>query len=138
LSGVVLPTYRGLLGAPNLISRVPLLADLIGYITQIQSVLQRGNLDLPGLGQREGMWQLDALRIDAEKGVPLLMVDGRGRNWGYWVVESLRERESAFFADGAAQKVEFDVAISYYGEEAPESIIPGSGFTDVLRGILGL
>ncbi|NCA70899.1 MAG: phage tail protein [Sphingobacteriia bacterium] len=137
LQGLVLPSWKGMLGLPNLISRVPELAGIIGQITTIQSLLQRGNINLLALG--EGKWQLDALRVDAEAGVPLLMIDGRGRNWGYWVIDSLQERESRHFADGAYMRLEFDVSLSYYGDEPVDSSIsPQSGLLNILRGILGV
>jgi phage protein U len=137
LSGLVLPSWKGMLSLPNLISRVPELAQLIGAIGTINSILQRGNINLLALG--DGKWQLDALRQDAELGVPLLMIDGRGRNWGYWVVDSLQEREGRHFADGAYMRLEFDIALSYYGDEPVDSgIVPQSGFINILRGILGI
>jgi phage protein U len=137
LKGLVLPAHKGLLGLPNLISRVPEIAQALGHVATIQSILQRGNINLLALG--DGKWQLDALRQDAELGVPLLMIDGRGRNWGYWVVDSLRESESRHFADGASMRVEFDVSISYYGDEpVDEASTPPSGFWSILRGILGV
>jgi phage protein U len=137
LTGLVLPAWKGMLGLPNLISRVPELAQVIGAVSTVQSILQRGNINLLALG--DGKWQLDALRQDAELGVPLLMIDGRGRNWGYWVVDSLREREGRHFADGAYMRLEFDVSLSYYGDEPVDSgIVPESGFINILRGILGI
>jgi phage protein U len=139
LSGLVLPHYKGLLGLPNLVSRLPLVAEVLGQLAQIQSVLQRANLNLPFLGDRTGRWQLDALRADAEQGVPLLLIDGSGRNWGYWVVDSLTERANDhFMSDGAELRVEFDVRLSYYGPEADANIAAGSSLVGILRNILGI
>jgi hypothetical protein len=139
LSGLVLPHYKGLLGLPNLLSRLPLLMEVVGQVAQIQSILQRTDLDLPVLGERAGRWQLDALRADAERGVPLLMIDGVGRNWGYWVVDALTERASEHFLfDGSELRVEFDVQLSYYGPEADAAVIAGSSLVGILRGILGI
>jgi len=138
LEGVVLPHYKGMLSAPNLLSRLPELMEIVGTVAELQSILQRANLDLPLLGDRPGRWQLDALRIDADKGLPMLMVDGRGRDWGYWVVDSLQERESHHMSHGAALKVEFNLELSYYGEEHPDALSGGTGLIDIIRGILGI
>ncbi len=137
LDGLVLPAFKGMLSLPGLISRAPELARLIGQVATVQSILQRGDINLLALGA--GLWQLDALRQDSETGVPLLLVDGRGRNWGYWVVNHLTEREGRHFADGAYMRLEFDLQISYYGDEpVDDSIGGGSGFLNILRGILGV
>lgn len=80
LDGVIHPHYRGLLGLPNLLARVPPLAGGIGYLGKLNSGLTRLGLGIPG---RTGAWALERLRQDADSGRPLLLVDGRGRVWDY-------------------------------------------------------
>ncbi len=43
----------------------------------------------------------------AEQGQPWSLVDGNGNVHGAWVIESLQETRSLFFADGTARKIEF-------------------------------
>ncbi|WP_299946955.1 phage tail protein [uncultured Microbulbifer sp.] len=50
---------------------------------------------------------LDSLREMAEQGQPWSLVDGNGNVHGAWVIESLQETRSLFFADGTARKIEF-------------------------------
>lgn len=58
---------------------------------------------------------LEALRARADRGQPLVLVDGRGQDWGAWVVETLTENHSVFFADGSPRKVEFSLSLRRYG-----------------------
>lgn len=137
LEGLILPHYKGLLGLPNLLSRAPEVAEVLGHIRSIQSILQRTDIDIPGMEDSPGKWQIDALRQDANKGTPMLMIDGRGRDWGYWVVENMAERESRHMSHGAPLRVEFGITIGYYGEDPPGAGDGGSGLMDILQGIIG-
>jgi phage tail protein len=65
--------------------------------------------------QRQGLAQVSIMRQEAEKGEPLLMVDGRGRVWGEYVILSIRERQTTFFSDGSPRKIDFDMALGAYG-----------------------
>ena len=69
---------------------------------------------------RGGLEQMDALREEAGRGEPLLLVDGRGNVLGRWVVERVGETQSAFFADGAPRKIEFTLDLVRYGEDGEE------------------
>jgi phage protein U len=54
---------------------------------------------------------LDALRQMADTGKAWPMVEGTGRLCGLWVIENLTETRSIFFADGAARRIEFNLAL---------------------------
>lgn len=64
---------------------------------------------------RGGLGQLDAMRAQANPGVPLLLVDGQGYVHGYWVIESVAESQSQHLDNGAPLKIEFTVQLRYYG-----------------------
>lgn len=141
LDGNVYTAYKGILGLPNLISRLPFLAAGLGYIGQINSGLGRFGINLNGLGipgyDATGSWQLKGLQEAAATGSPMLLVDGRGRNWGYWCVLGIQETETHHLADGSALKVNFNITLGYYGTEAPNGINPDTSIKGALRGILG-
>ncbi len=63
---------------------------------------------------RGGLGQLDAMRRAAAAGVPLPMIDGRGRVWGLWVIEQVSERQDTFAARGAPRRQEFDLRLTRY------------------------
>lgn len=54
------------------------------------------------------------LRLQASIGIPLPMIDGTGRVWGLWCIEQVNERQSVFFDNGGARKIEFDLSLSRY------------------------
>lgn len=135
LDGVIHPHYGGLLGLPNLLARVPPLAGGIGYLGKINSGLTRLGLGIPG---RTGTWALERLRQDADSGRPLMLVDGRGRVWGYWAITELQETETRHFADGQALAVDFGVTLAYYGEDADAGLGADTSVGGLLRDLLGI
>lgn len=50
---------------------------------------------------------LDALRLMANTGKAWPMIEGTGRIYGLWVIESLSETKTVFFRDGTARRIEF-------------------------------
>ena len=70
---------------------------------------------------RGGLGQLDALRAEAARGEPLLLVDGRGKVWGFFVVVTVRETQSVFLADGTPRKTAFALTLEAYGPDAPDA-----------------
>jgi phage protein U len=139
LSGLVLPHYRSLMGFGNLVSRLPIVPDVISQLAGIGDRWQSTTQGLPFSDDPAGRWQLDGLRADAERGIPLLVVDGRGRNWGYWVVENLTERASDYFLNnGGELHVAFDVSLSYYGTTPDAAGDFSDWLIGFLRNILGL
>lgn len=50
---------------------------------------------------------LDAIRLMANTGKAWPMVEGTGRIYGLWVIESLSENKTIFFSDGTPRRIEF-------------------------------
>lgn len=63
---------------------------------------------------RGGLGQLDSMRATAGLGLPMLLVDGRGRILGLWCIEAVSEQQAIFAARGAPLKQEFDMRITRY------------------------
>ncbi|QRZ14176.1 phage tail protein [Paracoccus methylovorus] len=62
-----------------------------------------------------GYRQLDAMRLLAGRGRPLLLVSGRGDVLGDWVITGIEDEGSEFFADGAPGVIAFTMTIAEYG-----------------------
>lgn len=135
VSGTIHPHYKGLLGLPNLIARSPVLSTGIGLAASASSALTRVGVSLTG--ERSGAWQIESMRADADKGQPLSLVDGRGRNWGYWVITDLEESEASHLADGSALTVDFSATLAYYGETAAAGLSADTSLSGALAGLLG-
>ncbi|MBD9676266.1 phage tail protein [Pseudomonas sp. PDM18] len=54
---------------------------------------------------------LDTLRTMADTGKAYPLIEGTGRIYGVWVIESLSEGRTLFFADGAARRIEFSLSL---------------------------
>ena len=67
---------------------------------------------------RGGLGQIDAMRKEADRGRKLMMVDGRGLNWGWWVVKQIEETATHLTADGVPRKIEFRLSLAAYGGDA--------------------
>lgn len=65
-----------------------------------------------------GLKQIDALRNEAGRGEPLLLVDGLGFVWGRWVVAQIDEGQSFFQANGQPLKQSFQLKLNRYGDDA--------------------
>ena len=65
---------------------------------------------------RGGLGQLDAMRAEAAKGEPLLMVDGRGYVHGRWVILSVNETQKTFERGGVPLQIEFSIRLRKYDE----------------------
>lgn len=63
-----------------------------------------------------GLGQVQQMRSQAEIGLPLSLVTGRGTYLGLWVVESISEKQEIFWADGTPRKIEFTIALKKYNE----------------------
>lgn len=63
---------------------------------------------------RGGLGQLDAMRAEAGRGKPLVLVDGRGQALGMWVIERVDESQSIFAAGGVARRVEFTLQLKRF------------------------
>lgn len=64
-----------------------------------------------------GLEQLDTMRTEANKGQPLLLVDGLGFVWGQWVITQIDEEQSFFQGNGQPLKQSFQVKLVNYGAD---------------------
>jgi phage protein U len=51
--------------------------------------------------------QISRMKETAEKGEPLMLVDGLGNVLGKWVITRFEERQTTFYSNGLPRKVEF-------------------------------
>lgn len=74
-------------------------------------------IQLPGViypEYRGGFQQVEAMRRMAARGQPLMLVDGLGKLWGRYVIESIDEKQSLFAAFGAPRKMEFSISLARF------------------------
>lgn len=64
-----------------------------------------------------GIKQLNMMRAQADRGEPLLLVDGIGFIWGLWVVLQIDETQSVMLTNGQPRKLEFQLRLTRYGED---------------------
>lgn len=84
------------------------------YLGEGEETIELTGLLAPELtGTRDS---LDTLRELAADGQALPLVDGNGVVYGSYVLTSLRESQSIFFADGTPRRIEF--TISLRGEDS--------------------
>lgn len=79
------------------------------YVGPGDETINLSGLIAPPLTGRLG--SLDTLRDMAGQGRSWPLVDGTGRVHGAYVIESINETRSLFFADGIPRKVEFQIAL---------------------------
>jgi phage protein U len=66
---------------------------------------------------RGGLGQIEAMRLIARTGQPLMLVDGLGWVWQRWVIVDVHEARSVLFADGTPRRIEFRLTLRSYGED---------------------
>jgi phage protein U len=66
---------------------------------------------------RGGLGQIAAMEAEADKGTPLLLVDGTGKVWGQHVITRIREGQSVFFSNGMPRRIDFSIELTYFGSE---------------------
>lgn len=76
---------------------------------------------------RGGLGQIDAMRDEANAGEPLLLVDGRGNVWGKYGIERITETQTRFHGNGVPLKIEFQLVLSHYGEDAGDGTQAAGG-----------
>lgn len=64
---------------------------------------------------RGGLSQIDDMRVQADKGEPLTLVDGSGKVWGQYAILSIGETQTTPFSDGTPRKVDFDISLGEVG-----------------------
>ncbi len=65
---------------------------------------------------------LDALRLMADTGKAWPLIEGSGRIYGVFVIESLNEDKSLFFKDGAARKINFTLQLKRVDESVLDAL----------------
>lgn len=76
-----------------------------------------------------GLRQVELMRLKAEAGQPMMMVDGLGWVWKRWVITQIEERKSYFLRDGAPRRIEFSLTLKSYGPD-------GGGLASFIGGLL--
>jgi len=104
--------------------------------------LGRGDdsITLPGVllpGLAGSPLSLDTLRMMADTGKAWPLVQGDGRIFGLWVIESLSETRTLFFRDGAARRIEFNLKLTRIDDGRVDLLgsVTGS-IGGILRGLL--
>ena len=80
---------------------------------------------------------LDALRLMANTGKAWPMVEGSGRIYGLWVIESLSETKTIFFRDGTPRRIEFTISLKRIDDDRIDLL--GAGTTagiSIMRSLL--
>ena len=65
------------------------------------------------------------------------MVEGSGRIYGLWVIDSLSENKTLFFRDGTPRRIEFSLSLKRIDDDRAD--LAGASSTvalDVMRGLL--
>ncbi|WP_158117231.1 phage tail protein [Vibrio cincinnatiensis] len=65
---------------------------------------------------RGGLEQTDKMKAEADKGVPLRLVAGTGRDWGYWTIRQLEVEKLELFTKGVPRKIEFTIELKEHSE----------------------
>lgn len=80
---------------------------------------------------------LDALRLMANTGKAWPMIEGSGRIYGLWVIESLNETKTVFFRDGTPRRIEFTLSLKRIDDDQLDLIGAASSLgMSVLRALL--
>lgn len=79
-----------------------------------EKIEMRGSIYPAFRRQNQGLQQMPALKALADKGEAMSLVDGNGRYWGEYVIETLRETQRTFFSDGTPRRVEFEVCLKEF------------------------
>ena len=79
------------------------------YVGKGEDTITLSGLIVPEIaGER---LSLDALRLMADTGKAWPLVEGTGRIYGSWVIESISETATLFFKDGAPRRIEFTLTL---------------------------
>ncbi|VVE34985.1 phage tail protein [Pandoraea fibrosis] len=70
---------------------------------------------------RGGFRQIQAMRREADKGEPLLMVDSNGVVHGFWCITTVSETATPLTRGGMPLKQRFSLTLEYYGETYPDT-----------------
>ncbi|MDW6004708.1 phage tail protein [Vibrio mangrovi] len=67
---------------------------------------------------RGGLEQTEKMKAEGDKGKPLRLIDGLGKDWGLWTVRRLNVDKSKLFTKGVARKIEFTLEVTEYPDKA--------------------
>jgi phage protein U len=70
--------------------------------------------------QSGGLAQIDAMAKEADRGVPLWLVDGAGKVWGSYAIAELRDSLTVLWPDGRPRKIEFELGLLFCAD-APQA-----------------
>ncbi|EPJ82438.1 MULTISPECIES: phage tail protein [Pseudomonas] len=97
-------------------------------------------ITLPGIILPElagSVLSLDVLRLMANTGKAWPMVEGTGRIYGLWVIESLSETKTVFFRDGTPRRIEFTLTLKRTDDDRIDLLgAATSTGLNILRGLL--
>lgn len=80
---------------------------------------------------------LDALRLMANTGKAWPMVEGSGRIYGLWIIESLSETKTIFFRDGTPRRIEFTISLKRIDDDRIDLLGAGTNAgINILRALL--
>ena len=65
-----------------------------------------------------GLGQIDDMIKEAKKGEPLTLADGQGVNHGRFCIKQISDTQQVFFGDGTPRKIDFQMQLEQYGEDA--------------------
>jgi len=80
-----------------------------------------------------GRVSLAMVRAMAETGRAWPLIEGSGAFYGLWVIESVEETGSVFFADGSARKIDFSLKLERIDDEQVDML---GGITSSLLALL--
>lgn len=97
-------------------------------------------ITLPGILLPElagSMLSLDALRLMANTGKAWPVIEGSGRLYGLWVIESLSETKTIFFRDGTPRRIEFSLTLKRIDDDRIDLLGAGTAAgVNILRALL--
>ncbi|RMT70214.1 hypothetical protein ALP29_03642 [Pseudomonas syringae pv. avii] len=80
---------------------------------------------------------LDILRLMANTGKAWPMVEGSGRIYGLWIIDSLSETKSIFFRDGTPRRIEFTLSLKRIDDDQVDLLgAATSTGVNILRALL--
>ena len=80
---------------------------------------------------------LDAIRLMANTGKAWPMVEGSGRIYGLWIIDSLSETKTLFFRDGTPRRIEFSISLKRIDDDRIDLLGAGTAVgMSILRRLL--
>ncbi len=77
---------------------------------------------------------LDTLRLMGDSGKAWPLVEGTGRIYGLWIIESLSETNTLFFQDGAPRRIEFSLTLQRVDDSRIELL---GNILETVGGLIG-